>query len=295
MVKLRTFGISLTSLSVIGLSYYYYNHLKLLKLYPTLTVPSKLKISNRKDFPKTTSEWIKCDLGDSWAIKISKNDFKNYLKDTKNDLGIEWNKAFWGNIALKFEGFLWGLLGKHIWNMKSDSKNINIEKDEFKVGNTLLNGLFTIESNSNIPLEDSKNQFTQIIYKWGNLNSTLKSKIIIKGGYHTLSVISKSSLINNSNFTNKNQNLNQDEEEEEEDEIYLIFIAEGLSRFNSNSIINQNDKNINKEKIQYKMNFLDKLFISFHKEYSRILMHLSIKRMGLENKFESVKEWPNGI
>ncbi|WWC63990.1 uncharacterized protein I303_106596 [Kwoniella dejecticola CBS 10117] len=330
MPKFRSIVISLSSLGALGVSAWWYNHLKLLSLYPSLPVPHQLLISNRPDVPYSTEKWAQTGMGDAWAIRVPRNALRPSSRSRSNtletgkaiansgesesesesqreqDIGLQWNKAFWGSAALRLEGSIWGLVKRILRLGDTEGRgDVDVEKDEVRVGNTLLNGLFTVESKDALPLDASPNatsSSTRIVYSWGDLtpsNSKSSSKILITGGYHTLA-------------------QNKDEED-----VYLIFAAEGIYRRPSSSSPTQNsDANLNlnvdqspisstssstpgntnaisvssihKDQIS-DLSILNRLFIAFHKEYSRILVHLAVKRMGISpnERAQVVNQWPD--
>nr|XP_018259219.1 uncharacterized protein I303_08147 [Kwoniella dejecticola CBS 10117]OBR81377.1 hypothetical protein I303_08147 [Kwoniella dejecticola CBS 10117] len=297
MPKFRSIVISLSSLGALGVSAWWYNHLKLLSLYPSLPVPHQLLISNRPDVPYSTEKWAQTGMGDAWAIRVPRNALRPSSRSRSNtletgkaiansgesesesesqreqDIGLQWNKAFWGSAALRLEGSIWGLVKRILRLGDTEGRgDVDVEKDEVRVGNTLLNGLL-------FPAEKR--------YQFG---STRKG----------------------------DSQQNKDEED-----VYLIFAAEGIYRRPSSSSPTQNsDANLNlnvdqspisstssstpgntnaisvssihKDQIS-DLSILNRLFIAFHKEYSRILVHLAVKRMGISpnERAQVVNQWPD--
>ncbi|WWC91172.1 uncharacterized protein L201_006113 [Kwoniella dendrophila CBS 6074] len=312
MIRPRTILISITSITTLGWSVFYYHHHRLLTLYPTLPIPQYLSLTGRNDKPYTTDKWAKCDAGDSWAIKVPKSVMMGNSDDTTmttttttessdNDLGIRWNKSFWGSSPLSIEGTLFGFI-KGFLGYKTDegssSKEMSLEKGDFEIGKTVLNGLFTIESINYIPISSITNQgqnirSSQITYRWGDLTPAVKSSILVRGGYHTLSILPLNSISREVLKQDKDEGEN---ENDQNDYLYLIFTAQGVYKYplsSSSSLTSSSIQQQPKRSIEMVkgMNILDKIFAEFHREYSRILFDLAIKRMGLYGKFEIVNQW----
>ncbi|WWD06794.1 hypothetical protein V865_004889 [Kwoniella europaea PYCC6329] len=300
----KTVLLSLTSL---GLGLLTYQHLSLRSLYPSLSVPPQLSISNRSLKPYSTNHWTKCEVGDSWAVKVPESTLIRQLPldGEDGDLGEKWNKAFWTTWPLRLEGILLGSIinmVKHRSNGENDErKEVDWSEEghgfEMKVGQTAVNGLFTVESIDQIPFHlrshvTSTSTSTQITYSWGNLSPPGPTEpsswisIPIRGGYHTLSVLSESYL-NSQDHSSKENEFSSRSESGDDQWVYLIFTAHGISSTSTSASTStsSNDQ-------PGKRGMFDKLFIEFHKTYSRILVHLAIRQMGLSNVVEKVDRWP---
>ncbi|WWC98018.1 hypothetical protein V866_004907 [Kwoniella sp. B9012] len=292
----KTVLLSLTSL---GLGLLAYQRLSLRSHYPSLPVPPQLSISNRSSKPYSTNHWTECEVGDSWAVKVLESTLIRQLPldGEDGDIGEKWNKAFWTTWPLKLEGILLGPIMRMVKYRSNEENDQRKEVDwgvkghgyEMKVGQTVVNGLFTIESIDQIPLQPSS-QFTstQITYSWGNLSPPGPIKpsswisIPIRGGYHTLSVLSESYL-NSQDHSSKANEFSSRSKSGDDQWVYLIFTAHGISSISASTSSNDQPG---------KRGLFDKLFIEFHKTYSRILVHLAIRQMGLSNVVEKVDRWP---
>ncbi|WVQ63860.1 uncharacterized protein L199_002016 [Kwoniella botswanensis] len=292
----KTVLLSLTSL---GLGLLTYQHLSLRSHYPSLPVPPQLSISNRSSKPYSTNHWTKCEVGDSWAVKVPESTLIRQLPldGEDGDIGEKWNKAFWTTWPLRLEGILLGSIMrmvKHRSNEENDQREeVYWSEDGYKikVGQTVVNGLFTIESINQIPPQPpSQFTSTQITYSWGNLSPPCPSKssswisIPIRGGYRTLSVLSDSYL-NSQDHSSKANEFSSRSKSGDDQWVYLIFTAHGISSTSASTSTSSNDQ-------PGKQGMFDKLFIEFHKTYSRILVHLAIRQMGLSNVVEKVDRWP---
>ncbi|WVW79400.1 hypothetical protein I302_101369 [Kwoniella bestiolae CBS 10118] len=268
----------LLSLSTIGIGLITYQHLRLCSLYPDLPVLPQVDISNRKNRSYSNKEWTNCEVGDSWAVRAP----LDHLNRNRGagDVGKEWNRCFWTTWPLRLEGRLSGIVKSIVGSSygSATGKEVDLGRGGFEVdpGDTLLNGLFTVESLDPIPLplNGTSQTQTQITYSWGSLSPpsspTSHPYIPIKGGYHTLSVLPTSSL-------NGSTDHSKEKEGDKTDYVYLVFTAQGVST---------------RSRGDERVGILDDLFISFHKAYSRVLIHLTIRNMGLSKQVERVEHWP---
>ncbi|KAK6906068.1 hypothetical protein I203_100050 [Kwoniella mangroviensis CBS 8507] len=256
-------------------------------------------MNNKTIFLSLTS--LGLGLGDSWAVKIPKDLLIGHLlSDGKDeDIGQKWNKAFWMTWPLRLEGRSLGSIVRMIRSRSNEEveerKEVDMSEEGYKVniGQTVVNGLFTIESIDQIPFHllssptsKSTSTSTQITYSWGNLspasptNPSSWISISIRGGYHTLSVLSEPYL-NSQVHSSKEKQFSSRSDSGNDDYVYLVFTAQGISSTSSSS----NDQPGNQ-------GMFDKLFIEFHRTYSRVLVHLAIRQMDLSNVSEKVDRWP---
>ncbi|WRT69107.1 uncharacterized protein IL334_006091 [Kwoniella shivajii] len=306
MIRGRTVFISLSSIAALGSALFYSNHLRLISLYPTLPVPPQLLISRRTDSPHTTERWMRCDGGDAWSIKIPKSILISSYKEREEEqemdiqkLGARWNKAFWSNWALRLEGGLFGLIRPLITPKWENPNEMNVFKENFGKGNTLLNGLFTVEAIDPTPDQNSHNggnDHSEMIFRWGDLTPDVKSNLLFRGGYHTLSARTTSSFRPQEV---QGRDIAKSRDQGKNEDVYLIFTCQGVYRSlpppkqSSHSRVVNNGDCPGSGTVLEGMNFVDKLFSAFHREYARILIDLAIRNMGLQGKGVRVDKWPS--
>ncbi|KAK8844598.1 hypothetical protein IAR55_006445 [Kwoniella newhampshirensis] len=268
----------LAATAVLTTSYLYYQQHRLSTLYPTYPIPSSLDPVNRSDNPFTTPNWMKSDAGDLWYFrtprKVLRDDkAQSTTTHTREELD-SWTKAFWGSWPLKVEGRIIGLLTRFGLGVVTPHEGTKSEYDErgrwkgTEVGTRLVGGGFTVDAVDHSP------EAPRHICRWGSLTHSPTSSLFIRGGYHTLAILSPSTLPAASLPASAQAS---------DDDILLVFASHAVYKRPVPPRINAQGEEEYVSALDYipDSTWRDRLLGRFHELYSRILIDLAVGRMGL--------------
>ncbi|WWD22851.1 hypothetical protein CI109_107345 [Kwoniella shandongensis] len=270
-----------TAAAFLASSYLYYQHTRLSNLYPTFSVPSVLNPRNRSDRPFTTDQWARSDVANLWYFRVPRKTLEAKLSSQTQsrkdgEAGELWARAFWGSWPLRLENGIIGLVTKLGMGIVSPpregSRGEKFDEDGrwngYQKGTRLVNGGFTVEA---VDISSSKPRH---ISRWGSVTPSPSAPFFIVGGYHTLTILPTSALPSTSLPPST---------EVSTDDVLLVFISHAVHRTPISLQTNaQGEEELLSELDQLpNLDWKDRLLGKFHEEYSRILIDLAVRRMGL--------------
>ncbi|KAJ7114954.1 hypothetical protein C8R44DRAFT_881006 [Mycena epipterygia] len=184
--------LALASSTALGIAVYY-EHRRLLALYPTLRIPPSLEISARRDKPAfgmtgsgAGEAWMRTHAGDMWVATIPRRLLTSTSTSDDQPL-ITFARAFWSSWPLQIErrivgtlarlGILFGIRGTDV-GAEGESRFVERAK--------ILGGLFVVEAHDTTP--NSRTQGPLVTSWWLRPVEGPTVRAGLLGGYHSFAV-----------------------------------------------------------------------------------------------------------